>query len=71
MNNIISINSDDLDGFNNIWKKLLKQKVRIVYEIANDKKYDFNKLLEEVCPEAIKNRDLWENDFIINVAGVF
>ena len=61
---VISINPVQLKGFNDVWKEILKQKVRIVYEISKHKEYNFEKLLKEVLPEALDNKSLWEDNYI-------
>jgi len=50
-------------AFSDIWKELLKEKVHVVFMIANDQRVDFYKLLEEFIPEAFENRDIWEKDY--------
>ena len=50
-------------AFSDIRKELLKEKVNIIFKIANEKKLDFHKLLEEFIPEAFENRDIWEKDY--------
>lgn len=56
--------------FSDIWNELMKQKIKIIYEIAKEKREPFNNLLEEFVPEALDNKDLWISDYT-NVEELF
>ena len=62
----ININVEQLANFNEVWKELLKQKVKIVYEISKHKKCDFQELLKEVLPEAFIYAHIWKDQYIIH-----
>ena len=59
----MEFSNNQFKAFSDIWKELLKEKVNIIFKIANEKKVDFHKLLEEFIPEAFENRDIWEKNY--------
>ena len=62
---IMNITASQLETFGDVWKELLRQKVRIIHEISQHKSVDFKELLMEFIPEAYKHTDVWEHDYII------
>ena len=64
----MEFSNNQFKAFSDIWKELLKEKVNIIFKIANEKKVDFHKLLEEFIPEAFENRDIWEKNYP-NISG--
>lgn len=65
MSNTLDFKQKNLDGFKNIWEKLLVYKVYIIYDISLEKNIDFFHLLNDVLPEANNYKHLWEEKFII------
>lgn len=65
MSNILDLKQKNLDGFKNIWEKLLVHKVEIIYDISIEKNINFFELLKDVLPEANDYKHLWQDKFII------
>ena len=63
---IMDISPSQLLNFGEVWKELLKQKVGIIFTIANEKNVSFKGLLNEFIPEAFDNKDLWESNYILD-----
>ena len=61
----LEVTNNQLKGFTEVWKQLLKQKVKIVFEISKEKNEDFLELLKEFVPEAFENEDLWKDEYIL------
>jgi len=66
---MISISKDDLEGYNKVWHELLKRKVKILYDIALLKKVSFDDLINEFLPEATQYKDIWSQDYIMDLSN--
>ena len=62
----IHLTDSSMKGFNHVWQQLLIIKVKVLYEIAQNKKCSFRELIDEFIPEAIENRELWEKDYLLD-----
>jgi len=61
----MEVTSTQLENFADVWKQLLRQKVKIVSEIARHKQVDFYELLKEFIPEAFEHKNVWEQDYVL------
>ena len=68
---IMDVTSKQLETYGDVWKQLLKHKIEIIYKISIDKKQNFKDLLTEFIPEAFDNKELWEDEYIINECEKF
>ena len=62
----IQLTDSSMKGFNHVWQQLLIIKVKVLYEIAQNKNCSFRELIDEFIPEAIQNRELWEKDYLLD-----
>lgn len=51
-------------NFENIWKDILKIKIKILYDVSNTKNIDFKELIKNELPEANEFKEIWEKDFV-------
>ena len=66
VNNILEIQGKDVKNFESVYKELIRQKVGIIYKIAQEKNENFINLLNEFVPEANDFSEVWENEYIFN-----
>ena len=64
-NKLIYVSNSKLKGFGDVWNELLKYKVAILYKISLKQNQDFNSLLNQFLPEALKFKNIWEDDYIL------
>lgn len=62
----IDVSKSAMQGFNSVWNQVLVVKVKIIYDIAQNKGISFKNLLNEFIPEAFEHKELWHNDFILD-----
>merc|ERR1712224_238083 len=65
---ILNVTEKELVNFGSVWNELLKIKLDILFQISEEKKEDFGKLLEEFLPEALEDEHkyLLSDKYIIN-----
>lgn len=61
---ILELKGKDIKNFESVYKELIKQKVGIIYKIAQEKNENFSDLLDEFVPEARDFSEVWENEYI-------
>ena len=64
MSEILELKGKDIKNFESIYKELIKQKVGIIYKIAQEKNENFIHLLDEFVPEARDFSEVWEHEYI-------
>jgi len=73
---VLEFEVKDVTKFESVYKELIRQKVGIIFKIAQEKNENFSDLLDEFVPEARDFSEVWQNEYIfenkkLNTNSVF